>query len=109
MVRASQRPPGGLALAPPQRCVYAVSLGCFRIGPANARERAARVAGRRFRLLYWRSAMPTYQYRCEQCGATFEHAEHFAEHEATHACPKCGSQAVQHVPTPFMAKTSRKS
>jgi rRNA maturation protein Nop10 len=24
-------------------------------------------------------------------------------------CPKCGSEAVQHHPTPFIAKTSRKS
>ncbi|WP_408384500.1 FmdB family zinc ribbon protein [Paraburkholderia sediminicola] len=54
--------------------------------------------------------MPTYKYRCEKCGEMFEHAEHLAEHEAAHpACPKCGSEKVQHIPTPFVAKTSRKS
>ena len=54
--------------------------------------------------------MPTYQYRCEKCGEMFEHAEHLAEHETAHPnCPKCGSEKVQHVPTPFIAKTSSKS
>ena len=55
-------------------------------------------------------AMPTYQYRCEQCGEVFEHAERLAEHETAHPnCPKCGSEKVQHIPTPFVAKTSKKS
>ncbi|PTB21429.1 FmdB family transcriptional regulator [Trinickia symbiotica] len=54
--------------------------------------------------------MPTYQYRCEKCGETFEHIEHLAEHEKAHPqCPKCGSDVVQHVLTPFVAKTTRKS
>jgi putative FmdB family regulatory protein len=57
-----------------------------------------------------RFAMPTYEYRCEQCGEKFEHAEHISEHPTAHpACPKCGSEKVQHLPTPFVAKTSRKS
>ena len=29
-----------------------------------------------------RSAMPTYQYRCQKCGELFEHVEHIPEHEA---------------------------
>jgi putative FmdB family regulatory protein len=54
--------------------------------------------------------MPTYQYRCQSCGETFEHAEHVAEHATAQLkCPKCGSDKVQHAPTPFVAKTSRKS
>jgi putative FmdB family regulatory protein len=54
--------------------------------------------------------MPTYEYRCEQCGEKFEHAEHIREHStARPACPKCGSEKVQHLPTQFVAKTSRKS
>ncbi|MBC8732033.1 MULTISPECIES: FmdB family zinc ribbon protein [unclassified Paraburkholderia] len=54
--------------------------------------------------------MPTYRYRCEKCGEMFEHAEHLAEHENAHpACPKCGSEKVLHIPTPFVPKTSRKS
>ena len=56
------------------------------------------------------SAMPTYQYRCDACGEMFEHAEHLAEHETAHPhCPKCGSEKVQHIPTRFVAKTSKKS
>jgi putative FmdB family regulatory protein len=54
--------------------------------------------------------MPTYQYRCEKCGATFEHAEHLAEHATIHLqCPKCGSEKIQHAPTPFVPKTTKKS
>jgi putative FmdB family regulatory protein len=54
--------------------------------------------------------MPTYRYHCEACGETFEHAEHLAEHQtAQPPCPKCGSEKVQHVPTQFVTKTSKKS
>ena len=54
--------------------------------------------------------MPTYQYRCEKCGEVFEHIEHVAEHETARLrCPKCASEAVQHQPTQFFAKTSKKS
>jgi putative FmdB family regulatory protein len=54
--------------------------------------------------------MPTYQYRCVKCGEVFDHVEHLAEHETARlTCPKCGSDAVQHQPTPFFAKTSKKS
>jgi putative FmdB family regulatory protein len=54
--------------------------------------------------------MPTYQYRCEKCGAVFDRAEHVAEHPGAHPrCPKCGSEAVQSVPSTFIAKTSKKS
>ena len=54
--------------------------------------------------------MPTYEYRCEKCGEKFEHAEHISEHTTAHpVCPKCGSEKIQHLPTQFVAKTSRKS
>ena len=40
--------------------------------------------------------MPTYEYRCEQCGETFEHRETIAEHEtAKPQCPKCGGEKVK--------------
>jgi putative FmdB family regulatory protein len=55
-------------------------------------------------------AMPTYQYRCEKCGKVFERAEHVADHANAHpSCPDCKGTAVQHFPTTFIAKTSRKS
>ncbi|HXD06968.1 MAG TPA: FmdB family zinc ribbon protein [Burkholderiaceae bacterium] len=54
--------------------------------------------------------MPTYRYRCEKCGKFFERAEHVAEHTNAHpTCPQCGSLLVQHAPTQFVAKTSKKS
>jgi putative FmdB family regulatory protein len=57
-----------------------------------------------------RSAMPTYQYRCEKCGKIFEHVEHVEEHVAVKLkCPQCGSEALQHRPTQFFARTSKKS
>ncbi len=60
--------------------------------------------------IYVGGAMPTYQYRCVACGEMFEHAEHLAEHQTAHPpCPKCGSETVQHAPTQFVTKTSKKS
>ena len=54
--------------------------------------------------------MPTYQYRCAKCGKVFEHAEHVAEHEtAKLQCPQCGSREIEHQPTSFFARTSKKS
>jgi putative FmdB family regulatory protein len=53
--------------------------------------------------------MPTYEYRCGDCGHEFELVERVSEHLAPHKCPKCGSEKVEPVPTPFFAKTSRKS
>jgi GntR family transcriptional regulator / MocR family aminotransferase len=55
-------------------------------------------------------AMPTYEYRCKQCGKTFERSEHVAEHEKAHPqCPKCHSTKVEPVLADFYAKTSKKS
>ena len=37
--------------------------------------------------------MPTYQYRCRECGKSFERTETITEHEAAKArCPKCDSK-----------------
>jgi len=54
--------------------------------------------------------MPTYQYRCQDCGETFEHAENIVEHATVPLkCPQCGSEKVAHAPAPFVAKTTKKS
>jgi putative FmdB family regulatory protein len=54
--------------------------------------------------------MPTYAYRCAQCGETFEKVETISEHGATKPqCPKCGSDNVASVPTTFVAVTGKKS
>jgi putative FmdB family regulatory protein len=43
--------------------------------------------------------MPTYQYRCEKCGRSFERTETISEHAAVKPqCPKCGSKKVTFVP-----------
>jgi putative FmdB family regulatory protein len=54
--------------------------------------------------------MPTYEYRCENCGHTFERHEHVVEHAAREArCPKCGSERVTPLFSAFYAKTNKKS
>jgi putative FmdB family regulatory protein len=54
--------------------------------------------------------MPTYQYRCENCGKTFERSETIAEHEALKPmCPECRSKKVSFVPGRFYVVTSKKS
>jgi putative FmdB family regulatory protein len=54
--------------------------------------------------------MPTYEYRCEQCGETFEQRESIAEHEtAKPLCPKCGGDKVTRAFSAFYPKSSKKS
>jgi putative FmdB family regulatory protein len=56
------------------------------------------------------TTMPTYQYRCENCGKTFERSETIAEHEALKPmCPECRSKKVSFVPGRFYVVTSKKS
>ena len=33
--------------------------------------------------------MPTYGYKCEECGIRFERFQHFSE-EPVRVCPECG-------------------
>lgn len=54
--------------------------------------------------------MPTYEYRCNQCGEQFSRIMSFKEYEAGKvSCPKCNSEEVTQQLTEFIAKTSRKS
>jgi putative FmdB family regulatory protein len=54
--------------------------------------------------------MPTYTYRCEQCGETFEQSESVTTHLTEKPrCPKCGGEQVGWVPQPFYAVTGKKS
>jgi putative FmdB family regulatory protein len=54
--------------------------------------------------------MPTYAYRCEQCGETFDRIESISEHgTAKPACPNCGSDKIVSMPTAFVAVTGKKS
>lgn len=54
--------------------------------------------------------MPKYEYRCEDCGEVFVHAEHMSEHGANPPpCPKCKSSHVQPLMSSFYAQTAKKS
>ena len=54
--------------------------------------------------------MPTYSYRCENCGKTFDRIESISEHGAAKpSCPKCKSRKVVQVPSKFFAMTGKKS
>jgi len=54
--------------------------------------------------------MPIYEYRCNECGKSFEHQERIGEHEKNQPeCPGCGSREVQQVVAPFFAQTAKKS
>jgi len=41
--------------------------------------------------------VPTYEYRCETCGATFEVVCPIAEREERAVCPSCGGRDVRQV------------
>ncbi|BAL25652.1 FmdB family zinc ribbon protein [Azoarcus sp. KH32C] len=54
--------------------------------------------------------MPTYEYRCKDCGHVFDLVEHVAEHAESHpVCPQCQSRQIEPVPMPAFLKTSKKS
>jgi len=58
--------------------------------------------------------MPTYEFRCNDCNATFEVEESISEHdrdvhEHRARCPKCNSLDVAPQIAAFEVRTSRKS
>ena len=54
--------------------------------------------------------MPTYSYRCQACGETFERVETITEHGTDKPrCPKCHGEEVVQVPARFVAMTGKKS
>lgn len=54
--------------------------------------------------------MPTYEYRCEDCGHEFTVVLSLSEHDkAKQPCPKCRSENVQQAVSAVSVKTSRKS
>jgi putative FmdB family regulatory protein len=54
--------------------------------------------------------VPTYQYRCRECGKLFERSETITEHEAAKVrYPKCNSKKVTQVPGRVHVLTSKKS
>ena len=55
--------------------------------------------------------MPTYEYRCRECGHRFEKAMTLGEHErhTKPPCPKCNSRGVEQLPSRFQAVTNKKT
>jgi len=54
--------------------------------------------------------MPTYEYRCEECGHEFVTVLTISEHDkGKPQCPKCKSEHVQQAVSGVFVKTSRKS
>jgi putative FmdB family regulatory protein len=54
--------------------------------------------------------VPTYQYRCSECGKSFERTETISEHAAVKVrCPKCNGKKVTQVPGRIHIVTSKKS
>ncbi|MGH6952931.1 MAG: FmdB family zinc ribbon protein [Alphaproteobacteria bacterium] len=54
--------------------------------------------------------MPTYEYRCGQCGAKFKRFESIAKHgKGNPRCPKCDSKKTARVPGRTYVVTSKKS
>jgi len=44
--------------------------------------------------------MPTYQYRCKQCGEEFEKMQSFSD-DSTPKCPGCGTRSKKNVSKVF--------
>jgi putative FmdB family regulatory protein len=55
--------------------------------------------------------MPLYEFRCDQCGKSFELAQTFDEHaRGMPACPRCkNASRVQQQLSSFTPVTSRKT
>ena len=55
--------------------------------------------------------MPTYEYRCRDCGKKFSKSMTLREHERTGKppCPKCDNRKVDQLPSLFQASTSKKA
>ncbi len=54
--------------------------------------------------------MPSYEYKCQDCGYQFEQELTLAAHEKYKPrCPKCKSKKVEQVISRFFAKTDSKT
>ena len=55
--------------------------------------------------------MPTYEYKCKDCGEVFDQTITVQEHEEgkVPSCPKCKSRNVEQQPTAFQPVTSHKA
>ncbi len=47
--------------------------------------------------------MPLYEYRCQACGHAFETLRGLHERDEEVACPRCGEQRAEKLPSAFCA------
>lgn len=52
--------------------------------------------------------MPTYEFRCTQCGTRYEITCHWAERNDEAVCPHCGSRDAEPVVTSFACEPPKK-
>jgi putative FmdB family regulatory protein len=54
--------------------------------------------------------MPTYEFKCKECGSKIVHLMSFEDYEKrVFKCPKCGSRRLERLISTFQVKTSKKS
>jgi len=53
--------------------------------------------------------MPTYEYKCLDCGKESVLSLTLKNHEGAVTCPSCSSQRMEQLMSSVMARTSRKS
>ena len=54
--------------------------------------------------------MPTYEYKCLECGKSFSLVLFISEHDKVEVkCPECSSKSVKQLMSVFVAQTSRKT
>ncbi len=54
--------------------------------------------------------MPTYEYKCKDCGKVFEAVYTVSQVDSARPkCPKCGKRKTQRLLSRFTAQTSSKS
>ena len=55
--------------------------------------------------------MPTYEYRCKECGRRFSKSMTLSQHDrrTKSPCPKCQSRKTEQLPSSFQAVTSKKT
>ncbi len=41
--------------------------------------------------------MPSYDYKCKECGKVFEVFRHFSDHDKEIKCPNCGSDKAERI------------
>jgi putative FmdB family regulatory protein len=56
-----------------------------------------------FCILEGRAGMPLYEYRCEQCGKSFEMLRRMQDADRELQCPDCKSQEVERLLSTFTA------